>query len=59
MNESRVQKSIMNAKVNFVFYFIMLFLTFFSRKVFLDTLGAEFIGLSGTLQNILQMLSLA
>ena len=49
----------MNAKVNFVFYFIMLFLTFFSRKVFLDTLGAEFIGLSGTLQNILQMLSLA
>lgn len=59
MHESRVKKSIQNAKVNFIFYLIMLFLSFFSRKIFLDTLGANFMGLSGTLQNILSMLSLA
>lgn len=59
MNESRIKKSMINAKVNFVFYLIMLFLSFFSRKIFLDTLGPNFIGLSGTLLNILQMLSLA
>lgn len=59
MSESRIKKSIINAKVNFVFYFIMLFLSFFSRKIFLETLGPDFMGLSGTLQNILQMLSLA
>lgn len=58
MNESRVQKGILNAKVNFVFYFIMLLMSFVSRKIFLNTLGAEFMGLTGTLSNILSMLSL-
>lgn len=55
----RVKKSILNAEVNLVFYFITLFLSFFSRKIFLDNLGAEFIGLSGTLSNILGYLNLA
>ena len=42
-----------------LFYFITLALSFFSRKIFLDCLGADFVGLSGTLANILGFLSLA
>lgn len=59
MPESRVHKSLLNAKVNLVFYFLSLFFAFFSRKIFLDCLGAEFIGLTGTLGNILGYLNLA
>lgn len=55
----RVHKSILNAEVNLLFYFLSLFLTFFSRKIFLDNLGAEFIGLTGTLSNILGYLNLS
>lgn len=55
----RVHKSILNAEVNLFFYFLSLFLTFFSRKIFLDNLGAEFIGLTGTLNNILGYLNLS
>lgn len=56
---NRVKKSILNAKVNLLFYFLSLFLAFFSRKIFLDNLGSEFIGLTGTLGNILNYLNLA
>ena len=55
----RVHKSMLNAEVNLLFYFLTLFLNFFSRKIFLDNLGTEFIGLSGTLSNILGYLNLA
>ena len=57
--ESRVKKSLLNARVNLIFYFLTLALAFFSRKTFLDCLGAEFIGLTGTLGNILGFLNLA
>lgn len=57
--ESIVKKSLLNAKVNLIFYFLVLILTFFSRKIFLDTLGAEFVGLTSTLQNLLGFLNLA
>ena len=55
----RVHKSLLNAKVNLLFYFLSLFFSFFSRKIFLDWLGADFIGLTGTLGNILGYLNLA
>ena len=55
----RVRKSIINAEVNLIFYFITLVLAFFSRRIFLNCLGAEFIGLTGTLGNILGYLNLA
>ena len=55
----RTRKSIINAEVGFVSYIISLFLAFFSRKIFLDNLGAEFIGLTGTLSNILGLLNLS
>jgi len=55
----RVRKSLLNAEVNILFYFLSLFLAFFSRKIFLDCLGADFIGLTGTLNNILGYLNLS
>lgn len=57
--ESRVQKSILNAKVGLIFYFLTIVVLFFSRKVFLDFLGPEFVGLTSTLNSILCMLNLA
>ena len=59
MAESRVKKSLLNAKVNMIFYMLTLMLSFFSRKIFLDCLGADFVGLTGTLQNLLGFLNLA
>ena len=57
--ESRVKKSFLNARVNLIFYFLTLSLSFFSRKIFLDNLGANFIGLTGTVGNLLGFLNLA
>lgn len=59
MSESRVHKSLLNAKVNLLFYLLSLFFSFFSRKIFLECLGDIFIGLTGTLGNILGYLNLA
>ena len=59
VQESRVKKTLLNARVNLIFYFITLALSFFSRKTFLDCLGAEFIGLTGSLGNLLGFLNLA
>ena len=55
---SRIQKTISNARVNVLFYVLTAFLAFFSRKIFLDNLGTEFIGLSGTLGDILNMMNI-
>ena len=57
--ESRTHKTLLNVKVNFIFYFITLIVSFFSRKIFLEGLGDDFIGLTGTLGNILGLLNLA
>jgi len=51
--DSRLHKSLLNARIGLIFYFLTLILSFFSRKIFLNCLGADFIGLTGTLQNIL------
>ncbi|WP_294588181.1 sugar transporter [uncultured Bacteroides sp.] len=57
--ESRLKKSLLNARINLIFYFLSLALSFFSRKIFLDTLGADFMGLISTLANLLGFLNLA
>lgn len=59
MKESRLHKSLLNARVNLIFYFITLFLSFFSRKIFLDKLGDDFVGLTSTISNLLDFLNLA
>lgn len=57
--KSRIEMSFKNAKVNTICYFASLVVAFFTRKVLLDNLGAEFIGFSGTLYSILSFLNLA
>lgn len=42
-----------------IIYFINLFLQFFSRKIFLEYLGSEILGLNTTASNLLQFLNLA
>ena len=59
MSASRLSKSIQNAKVALIFYFLNLVLQFFSRKIFLDYLGSEVLGLNTTAQNLLGFLNLA
>lgn len=56
--ESRVRKTLLNVRVNFIFYFLFLALSFFSRKIFLNALSADFLGLTGTLQSLLGYLNL-
>lgn len=58
-NNTRTLKSILNVKVALIFYFFNLLLQFFSRKVFLDYLGSEVLGLNTTAQNLLGFLNLA
>ena len=57
--ESRTAKSIRNVKVALLFYILNLILQFFSRKIFLDYLGSEVLGLNTTAQNLLGFLNLA
>ena len=56
---SRVSKSLLNAKVGVFFFLLSIFVQFFSRKIFLDELGDDFIGLESTLRSILGFLNLA
>lgn len=56
---SRTAKSIKNAKIALFFYFVNLILQFFSRKIFLEYLGAEVLGLNTTVQNLLGFLNIA
>ena len=58
-NESRVKKTMLNAKVNMICYFASFITAFFTRKILLDHLGAEFIGFTGTVGSLLSFLNLA
>lgn len=57
--ESRVKKSLLNAKINLLFYFCTLTMSFFSRNIYLTYLTSEFVGFTSTLQNLLGFLNLA
>ncbi|MBW9202390.1 sugar transporter [Bacteroidales bacterium SW292] len=56
---SRTAKSLQNARAALLFYCLNLLLQFFSRKIFLDYLGSELLGLNTTAQNLLGFLNLA
>ncbi len=56
---SRTSQSLHNAKIALTFYCINLVLQFFSRKIFLDYLGSEVLGLNTTAQNLLGILNIA
>lgn len=49
----------LNMKVNVIAYLLALVVTFFTRKVLLDQLGTEFIGLTTTMNSLLGFLNLA
>lgn len=54
----RVLNSFKNIYIGLLSQLILTLLSFFSRKVFLDSLGTEYLGINGLLTNILSMLSL-
>ena len=56
---SRTSKGLKNSRVAILYYVVNLIVGFFSRKVFLDYLGSEVLGLNTTAQNILGFLNLA
>ena len=57
--ESRVKKTMLNAKINLICYFASFITAFFTRKILLDHLGEEFIGFTGTVGSLLSFLNLA
>lgn len=59
MTESRTKRTIQNGRMSLILFLIQIFVGFYSRKVFLDYLGDEVIGLNTTLGNILSFLNLA
>ena len=59
MNESRTKKTFLNARINLICYFASLITAFFTRKILLENLGAEFIGFTGTIGSLLGFLNLA
>lgn len=54
----RVTNSIKNIYITVLTQVIITLLGFISRKVFLDSLGTEYLGVNGLLTNVLSMLSL-
>lgn len=56
---SRISKSLKNIKIGLLYYFIILGVNFYSRKIFLDNLGEEVVGLNTTAKNLLGFLDIA
>ena len=56
---SRTSRSITNSKFAFIYYFANLLLGFISRKVFIEYVGIDVLGLNQTAQNLLGFLNLA
>ena len=54
----RIKNSIRNIYISMITQIVIILLGFLSRKVFLDNLGIEYLGINGLLTNILSMLSL-
>lgn len=54
----RVKNSIKNIYISIVSQIIIILLGFISRKVFVDSLGIEYLGINGLLTNLISMLSL-
>lgn len=59
MGESRLQKGIRNAAFSVAAQVINLLLAFISRKLFVQFLSVEYLGLNSLFSNVLTMLSLA
>lgn len=58
-DESRTIKSLKNVQVSMFYYVLQMILGFWSRKVYLDCLGIEVLGLNTTATNLFGFLNLA
>ena len=56
---NRIQKTMRNSAVNLIGQIVAILLSFISRKVFIQYLGVELLGLNSTFASILNTLSLA
>lgn len=54
----RINNSIRNIRIGIMSQLIITCLGFFSRKIFLDNLGIEYLGVNGVLTNVLSLLGL-
>lgn len=57
--DTRTKNSLTNIIVNFLYQFIIILISFFSRRIFIETLGVEYLGISGLFTNIIGILALA
>lgn len=55
---SRTRRTIQNSRTSLILFLFQILVGFYSRKVFLDCLGAEVLGVNTTLGNILSFLNL-
>lgn len=56
---SRTKRTLQNSRMSLTLFLVQIVVGFYSRKVFLDYLGAEVLGLNTTLGNILSFMNLA
>lgn len=56
---TRTQKTLKNARVGALCYLLSLFISFFSRRIFLEHLGAEFLGFTASVGSILGFFNIA
>ena len=56
---SRTKRTLQNSRMSLLLFLVQIFVGFYSRKIFLDYLGAEVLGLNTTLGNILSFMNLA
>ncbi|MGL6058974.1 MAG: lipopolysaccharide biosynthesis protein, partial [Culicoidibacterales bacterium] len=54
----RIQNSMKNIAISIITQVVIVLLGFISRKVFIDNLGTDYLGVNGLLTNLLSMLSL-
>lgn len=55
---SRTRRTVQNSRTSLILFLFQIIVGFYSRKVFLDCLGAEVLGVNTTLGNILSFLNL-
>lgn len=56
---SRTKRTLQNSRMSLVLFLVQIVVGFYSRKIFLDYLGSEVLGLNTTLGNILSFMNLA
>ena len=54
----RTKESIKNISINMLSQIVIILLGFISRKVFINSLGSEYLGINGLMSNVLSLLGL-